>query len=168
MLCVPIVAPTNIDSSIPEGVIAMMQWRNAPKGEFTASDCRLAIEWASVASPALQLAFTQGQRKLLEERVQLASAKRDALLATSKILGSQRNIGELFTFIMEHAKSLMEVERSTMFLVDQERGVLRTMVADGLGAMGEITVPGDKGLVGVRPRQKANQHTKCIRRSSLQ
>lgn len=154
MLCVPIVAPTNIDSSIPEGVIAMMQWRNAPKGEFTASDCRLAIEWASVASPALQLAFTQGQRKLLEERVQLASAKRDALLATSKILGSQRNIGELFTFIMEHAKSLMEVERSTMFLVDQERGVLRTMVADGLGAMGEITVPGDKGLVGACVRAK--------------
>ena len=114
----------------------MMQWRNAPKGEFTASDCRLAIEWASVASPALQLAFTQSQRKVLEERVQLASAKRDALLATSKILGSQRNIGELFTFIMEHAKSLMEVERSTMFLVDQERGVLRTMVADAEGASG--------------------------------
>ena len=147
MLCVPVVVPAHSNSCLAEGVTAVMQWRNAADGSFTQGDVRLALEWASLASPALQLAATQNQRLLLEERVLLASAKRDALLASAKILGSTRDVETLFSSIMSHAKSLMEVERSTMFLIDRRRKVLCTMVADGL-SVGEITVPWDKGLAG--------------------
>lgn len=50
---------------------------------------------------------------------------------------------------MVHAKTQMEVQRSTVFLVDRRRHLLYTMVADG--TKGEITVPWDVGLAGVLP-----------------
>ena len=92
------------------------------------------------------LAGTNQQRLALEDRVLLANTKRDALLETARILGSTRDISELFSAIMVHAKTLMEVERTTMFLVDHTRKVLYT--ADGLADGREITVPWDKGLAG--------------------
>ena len=52
---------------------------------------------------------------------------------------------KLFSAIMRDAKVLMEVERSTLFLVDKRRQMLWTMVADGSGA---ISVPWDQGLAG--------------------
>lgn len=155
MLCVPIVVPPNSNSCLPEGLVAVMQWRNAARGQFNERDCLLASEWALLASPALQLASTQAERIVLEERVLLTSAKRDALQASAKLLGSQSHINELVAAIMEHAKSLLEVERSTMFLVDRQRGLLRTMVADGIGSMNEISVPWDKGLAGACVQSKS-------------
>ena len=145
MLCVPICTPAESNGVLGEGLSAVMQWRNAAKGAFLAEDVRLAREWALVAAPSLQLHGTQAHRMGLEDRVVLLTAKRDALLSSAKLLGKTRNVEALFSSIMSHAKSLMEVERSTMFLVDKRRQVLYTMVADGLGA-NEITIPWDKGV----------------------
>ena len=131
-----------------EGIAAVMQWRNHRKGVFSPTDVQLALEWCNLASPAMLLAGTNQQRLALEDRVLLANTKRDALLETARILGSTRDISELFSAIMVHAKTLMEVERTTMFLVDHTRKVLYTMVADGLADGREITVPWDKGLAG--------------------
>lgn len=148
MLCVPVIVPPGSVSALPEGIVAVMQWRNHALGGFSRADVKLAAEWAAIASPAFQLAGTNAQRLLLEERVKQATAKRDALMATAKILGSTREVEELFSAIMVHAKTLMEVERTTMFLVNKPGESLYTMVADGLGEMGEINIPWDKGLAG--------------------
>lgn len=80
-----------------EGIVGVMQWRNHPRGAFPLCDVQLAAEWATVASPMLQLVATNAERVALEERVNVANQKRDALLATAKILGSTRSIEQLFT-----------------------------------------------------------------------
>ena len=36
---------------------------------------------------------------------------------------------ELFSAVMEHAKELLEVDRSTLFIVDSKKGVMSTKVA---------------------------------------
>ena len=87
MLCVPIIVQPNMVASLPEGITAVMQWRNHAGGGFHKRQVKRATEWASIAAPALCLAGTNAQRLQLEERVSLANAKRDALLATAKILG---------------------------------------------------------------------------------
>ena len=46
---------------------------------------------------------------------------------------------------MTHAKSLLEVDRSTLFLVDRQAGMLWSKVADGAPP---IRVPWSKGLAG--------------------
>ena len=114
MLCVPILIPRSSNSVLSEGPVGVMTWRNAAAGAFSPNDVRLASEWAALASPSLQLAATQSHRLILEDRVALLSAKRDALLASALLLGSTRSAEMLFTETMIHAKSLMEVERSTM------------------------------------------------------
>ena len=52
---------------------------------------------------------------------------------------------QLFSAIMTHAKSLLEVDRSTLFLVDRQAGMLWSKVADGAPP---IRVPWSKGLAG--------------------
>ena len=48
---------------------------------------------------------------------------------SARLLANRMEMTELFTAVMVHAKELMEVDRSTLFMVDSHAGVMYTLVA---------------------------------------
>lgn len=106
-----------------------------------------ALDWAAIASPALQLHAVQAHSLSLQHRLELLTTKRKALLASAQLLGTTREFKSIFALIKAHAKSLMEVEHSTLYIVDRKRELLFTMVTEGF-ATNEITMPLSEGLVG--------------------
>ena len=69
------------------------------------------------------------------------------LLETGRALGTEISLDLLMTQIVERASRLMECERSSVFLLDAERGELYSLVAQGLDAR-EIRIPLASGLAG--------------------
>ena len=123
----------------------MIVWRNRARGPFNDLDLRIASQFSSMASSALQLVRTEEMRVELRERNEGNAQKRDLLMSSAKMMATMQEIGPLFLAIMSDAKVLMEVDRSTLFLVDKRNKMLWTMVADGASA---ISVPCDQGLAG--------------------
>ena len=58
---------------------------------------------------------------------------------------------EIFTSVMQYAKELMEVDRSTLFMVDAQKGIMYTIVADGAPP---IVIAIDRGLAGAAVQEK--------------
>ena len=66
-------------------------------------------------------------------------------MQSARMLASRMEMEELFSAVMSHAKDLMEVDRSSLFMVDRNAGTLYTIVADGAAP---IVIPKDTGLAG--------------------
>lgn len=66
-------------------------------------------------------------------------------MESARLLANKMELNELFHRVMTHAKELMEVDRSTLFMVDTVKRIMYTIVADGAGP---IVIPMDKGLAG--------------------
>ena len=73
-------------------------------------------------------------------------------MESAKMLAQRMEMSELFSAVMGHAKELMEVDRSTLFMVDGRRRVMYTIVADGAAP---IIIPCDKGLAGAAFRTRS-------------
>ncbi|MDW8373201.1 MAG: SpoIIE family protein phosphatase [Planctomycetota bacterium] len=67
------------------------------------------------------------------------------VLAVSRALGAERDLDRLLAKIVAAASSLVDAERSTLFVLDRERGQLWSRVAEGSG---EIRVPLGRGIAG--------------------
>ena len=146
MLCVGItVNPGTVSPLEIGGMHGMILWRNRARGPFNDLDVRIATQFSSMASSALQLVRTEEMRVELRERNEGNAQKRDLLMSSAKMMATMQEIGPLFLAIMSDAKVLMEVDRSTLFLVDKRNRMLWTMVADGASS---ISVPCDQGLAG--------------------
>jgi len=73
--------------------------------------------------------------------------KLEKLLAISKSIMSEMNLDELLVIIMNTVTTVMEADRSTLFLIDKASNELRSKVAQGVGT-GEIRVPIGVGIAG--------------------
>jgi len=79
----------------------------------------------------------------LEAKVQ----KLETLLNVAKELTSQLDLDKLLDTIMEEVTQVMAAERSSLYLIDEERGELWTKVAQGLDDI--IRIPIGKGISGI-------------------
>jgi signal transduction histidine kinase len=76
-----------------------------------------------------------------------AAARAEALAEIGIALSAILDVDDLLREVMDRAQELLEAERSTLFLVDRERGELRSKVLRGLKPH-EIRLPLGKGLAG--------------------
>lgn len=67
------------------------------------------------------------------------------VLAVSRALGAERDLDRLLALIVASATDLVDAERTSLFVVDRERGELWTRVAEGSG---EIRLPLGRGIAG--------------------
>ena len=93
----------------------------------------------------MQLAADSDRVAVLEAAVNATLRQKRALVETAKLLSGNLDIMELFANIMAHAKDLMEVDRSTLFLYDGETNELWSKVADGSAP---IRIPATAGIAG--------------------
>ncbi len=76
-----------------------------------------------------------------ERRIQ----KLEAILNVAKAMSTERDLGVLLEEIVEHARSVVEATRGSIFLLDKDKNELWSKVAQGARA---IRFPADKGIAG--------------------
>ncbi len=67
------------------------------------------------------------------------------VLAVSRALGAERDLDRLLALIVASVTDLVDAERTTLFVVDRERGQLWSRVAEGSA---EIRLPLGRGIAG--------------------
>ncbi|QDZ17709.1 GAF/PAS/PAC adenylate/guanylate cyclase [Chloropicon primus] len=152
ILAVPI---KKSDGSIM-GVVQMINKRNheghiakpEPGCSFDQNDIELLVELSSQAGVALENNESMSA-------VMRAQSKSKELFEVAQALNSQREMSQLFTTIMDRAKELLHVDRCTLFLVDEIKDELWSLVANGTE---EIRIPKHSGIVGavVSSKKKIN------------
>ena len=98
-------------------VPCLLQWVNRHDAPFTPPDKRSAAMLAQLVTRAGQTRRTQQATKQMQERWVSGDAQKKALMAASKMLAQHLDMKELFSGVMIKAKELLEVDRSTLFLV---------------------------------------------------
>src|SRR5947208_10354600 len=81
------------------------------------------------------------------DRLQARVEKLGGILEVAKALVAERDLDRLLLLIVGAAARVVEADRCTLFLVDQERGELWSKVAQGVG-MREIRFPMGRGIAG--------------------
>jgi len=76
-----------------------------------------------------------------ERRIQ----KLEEILDVAKAMSTERDLGILLEEIVEHARSVVEADRGSIFLLDKDKNELWSKVAQGAR---EIRFPADKGIAG--------------------
>lgn len=138
------------------GVVQMINKRNqdgqiaqpGPGCSFDSNDIELLKELSSQAGVALENNESMSA-------VMRAQSKSKELFEVAQALNSQREMSQLFTTIMDRAKELLHVDRCTLFLVDEIKDELWSLVANGTE---EIRIPKHSGIVGavVSSKKKIN------------
>lgn len=82
----------------------------------------------------------------------------NALLAVSKAISSEVQLDNLLQVIVQHTLGVMEAERTSIFLYDEERQELWSKIAQELGPLREIRFPIGVGIAGAvaQSRQSVN------------
>ncbi len=120
--------------------IGALQLLNKRKGDFTPEDLKLLEVITSHAAAALQNAN-------LYEQVQRARNEETYLLEVTTAISSELQLKPLLVKIMESIVSILEAERSTLFLYDEKTDELWSTVALGLQNK-EIRIPSHAGIAG--------------------
>ena len=76
-----------------------------------------------------------------ERRIQ----KLETILNVAKAMSTERDLGVLLEEIVEHARSVVDATRGSIFLLDKDKNELWSKVAQGAR---EIRFPADKGIAG--------------------
>ncbi|NET10501.1 MAG: GAF domain-containing protein, partial [Symploca sp. SIO2B6] len=72
-----------------------------------------------------------------------------SLLRATACLAQSLDLEETLQAVMDEARKLMQADRSTLFLLDQETGELWSRIADANGAdMIDIRIPANRGIAG--------------------
>lgn len=97
-----------------------------------------------------RLAASQAEVDRLSLRVQEEVATRDRLIQVSTQLGSTLELSELLKLIMQSASEMLQVEASSVILVDEETGdlIFEVAVGDKGDAVTQQRIPGGKGIAG--------------------
>jgi serine phosphatase RsbU (regulator of sigma subunit) len=100
----------------------------------------------------LQLVYSELAALALRDSRLLSSAhqtvtKLSFLVEASKALNSTLDLPELLSRILDVAKSQVEAERGSLFLVDEQAGEIWSLIAHGLERQ-EIRLPLGKGIAG--------------------
>ncbi|MDH7498841.1 MAG: GAF domain-containing protein, partial [candidate division NC10 bacterium] len=121
-------------------IIGVIQVLNKKEGPFTEEDERILTCVADQVAVALEDAFlVQEMRSHLERTTDL--------LEVGKSISGVIELDSLLHLIMEKTSHLLKADRSTVFLVDQERKELWSKVAQGLQDQ-EIRFPMHLGIAG--------------------
>jgi len=72
----------------------------------------------------------------------------NALLAVSKAMSSEVQLDNLLQVIMQKTLEVMEAERTSLFLYDEQRNELWSKIAQELGPLQEIRFPVGVGIAG--------------------
>ncbi len=80
----------------------------------------------------------------LERRV----GKLTSILDVAKAMTAERDLDRLLAIILREAAEMVEADRCSLFLVDRERNVLWSKIAQGMNAGSEIRLPLGVGLAG--------------------
>ncbi len=93
--------------------------------------------------------FTDLAQKLrdLDVAVDRQEERFKAFLAIARAIGSTLDLDQILRVVMEQTTTLLEAERSTLYLVDRQRGEIWSKVVQGEG-LKEIRQPLSRGIAG--------------------
>jgi HD-GYP domain-containing protein (c-di-GMP phosphodiesterase class II) len=75
-------------------------------------------------------------------------AKLTSILDVAKALTAERDLDRLLGVVMTEAAKVVDADRCTLFLLDRDRGVLWSKIAQGMDAGKEIRLPLGVGIAG--------------------
>ncbi|TPX54411.1 hypothetical protein CcCBS67573_g09575 [Chytriomyces confervae] len=133
------------------GMIEVMNKANAADSPyFNAEDEYMAKCLGSVWTLMLSTAYTRGGDRGVGGAVGGVGGvkKKDdikMLMNTASFMSSEIDLNGLVRVVMQTAQELMNAERGTVFIVDQKKKELWSVMAQGAG---EIRVPMTKGIAG--------------------
>jgi len=125
------------EDSLVEGFIDLIE---SAQSEAFRSDLA-NLKTADDIRTCLSDAFTDRER--LKARVERLSE----LIEIGYMLSGEVRLNNLLLLILDKSKRLMSADRSTIYLVDQERGKLRSIIATKLEII-QIEMPIDQGITG--------------------
>ncbi len=121
-------------------IIGVIQLLNKRSGRFCADDLMILETISHQAAAALQ----NGQLYQQMERVRAEETK---FLEITSAISTELQLKPLLRKIMETTTSILDADRSTLFLYDDKRDELWSQVAQGLDTR-EIRFPADAGIAG--------------------
>ena len=135
------------ESSKNSNVIAVVEAINKTNGEFTSEDEGILALLGKQAG--IHLANAQ-----IYQQLQVEGTKTNSLLEVSKEINDvQQNLGAIMAKIMSRARQVLLVERASIFLVDDQKNELWSILTDSetaaqLGGDNVIRLPVGVGLAG--------------------
>jgi adenylate cyclase len=133
ILCVPI-------RTMKGEIIGAAQMLNKKKGRFKKEDMNLLESMTTQAAITLQsIGIVEKMRKFRAKEMEFFDLVSNV---TAEI-----DLGSLLNKVMSEATRMLNAERSTLFLNDEKRKELFSMVGEGLGAM-VIRLPNHIGIAG--------------------
>ena len=120
--------------------VGVIQILNKFSGDFTDADLSLLEGMASQASSALLNAQ-------LYEQVEKARKEEAQLFEVTRAISSELKLNALLQKIMDTVTRILEADRSTLFLHDEKRNELWSVVAQGIQNV-EIRFPSHLGIAG--------------------
>lgn len=139
LLCVPVFDDNG-------KVLGVIQALNKKKGLFDENDQVILSSLAATVSLIIKNAQLYETAKRGREDI-------STLLEVSSAISSELELDNLIQLIMNKASGIVEADRSSLFLVDEEKNELWTKFAKGLEDA-EIRIPIGKGIVGMVAESK--------------
>jgi adenylate cyclase len=133
ILCAPI-------RTRQDEIIGVTQVLNKRHGAFSSDDLTLLEAITSQAAAALRNAQ-------LFEQVQKAREEERQLLEVTTAISTELQLQSLLTKIMETTTTILEAERSSLFIYDAATDELWSHIAQG-SEIGEIRIPSHAGIAG--------------------
>ncbi|MEW6219684.1 MAG: GAF domain-containing protein [Thermodesulfobacteriota bacterium] len=133
ILCAPLRTKTG-------QVVGVIQVLNKVHGPFTSDDLTLLEALSAQAGSALHNA------QLFQE-IQRAKEEESRLLEVTTAISTELKLQPLLLKIMQTATDILQAERSTLFMYDERRHQLWSLVAQ-LSETREIRIPADRGIAG--------------------
>ena len=121
-------------------MVGVIQLLNKKCGNFTRADLSLLEAMACQAASALQNAQ-------LYEQVERAHHEEAQLHEVTRAISSELTLNKLLRKIMDFTTSILDADRSTLFLHDEKRDELWSVVAQGLDSV-VIRFPSRMGIAG--------------------
>lgn len=121
-------------------IIGVAQALNKKNDEFTQGDLELLEAMTTQASVALQtIQFIEKIKKTREQEMEFFDVVSDVI--------SEIDLGTILNKVMSQARKMLNADRSTLFLNDDKKNELFSLVGEGLGAQ-EIRLPNHMGIAG--------------------
>ncbi|HVT05298.1 MAG TPA: GAF domain-containing protein [Thermoanaerobaculia bacterium] len=134
IVCVPI-------RTVQGALIGVAQAVNKIKGKFTRADMELLTEMTAQGAIALQNAQNI-------ERMEAIRKQEKQFLDMVSEMTADIKIGSLLQKVMSEATRMLDAERSTLFLNDEQTGELWSQVSQGLDSA-QIRLPNHAGIAGL-------------------
>ena len=138
MLCMPILGKGGKIWGVIQMINKGPQKNDGSWNSFTEADEEVLAAFASQAAVSFENSEVSGA-------IAKANLLNKGLMNVSMAVTSQRELKDLFPTIMGRAQELLEVDRCTLFLLDEEKDELWSLVANGEK---EIRTSASSGLAG--------------------